>query len=221
MADAASHISWDELKAMIFGLAEQSKDTDRKMQETDRLIRDLRESGQETDRRMQETDRKMQETDRELRETGRYIKELSKKIEGIGDKFGYFTEGMALPSMERMLNERFAMENISPRHRVRRAGREQEYDVLAWANGSVSLAIVVEVKSRVRREAIAQLESQLNALPEMLPEIASKSRIGILAGVDWDAGVREEAQAAGLYTASIHDEIFALTTPEGFAPRRW
>ena len=221
MADAASHISWDELKAMIFGLAEQSKDTDRKMQETDRLIRDLRESGQETDRRMQETDRKMQETDRELRETGRYIKELSKKIEGIGDKFGYFTEGMALPSMERMLNERFAMENISPRHRVRRAGREQEYDVLAWANGSVSLAIVVEVKSRVRREAIAQLESQLNTLPEMLPEIASKSRIGILAGVDWDAGVREEAQAAGLYTASIHDEIFSLTTPEGFAPRRW
>lgn len=221
MADAASHISWDELKAMIFGLAEQSKDTDRKMQETDRLIRDLRESGQETDRRMQETDRKMQETDRELRETGRYIKELSKKIEGIGDKFGYFTEGMALPSMERMLNERFAMENISPRHRVRRAGREQEYDVLAWANGSVSLAIVVEVKSRVRREAIAQLESQLNTLPEMLPEIASKSRIGILAGVDWDAGVREQAQAAGLYTASIHDEIFALTTPEGFAPKHW
>jgi hypothetical protein len=221
MADAASHISWDELKAMIFGLAEQSKDTDRKMQETDRrmqetdrLIRDLRESGQETDR-------KMQETARELRETGRYIKELSKKIEGIGDKFGYFTEGMALPSMERMLNERFAMENISPRHRVRRAGREQEYDVLAWANGQVNLAIVVEVKSRVRREAIAQLESQLDMLPQMLPELANKSRIGILAGVDWDAGVREQAQAAGLYTASIHDEIFALTTPEGFAPKHW
>ena len=221
MADAASHISWDELKAMIFGLAEQSKDTDRKMQETDRLIRDLRESGQETDRRMQETDRKMQETDRELRETGRYIKELSKKIEGIGDKFGYFTEGMALPSMERMLNERFAMENISPRHRVRRAGREQEYDVLAWANGQVNLAIVVEVKSRVRREAIAQLESQLDMLPEMVLILANKSRIGILAGVDWDAGVREQAQAAGLYTASIHDEIFALTTPEEFAPKHW
>ena len=214
MANAADNISWDELKAMIFGLAEQSKDTDRKMQETDRLIRDLRESGRETDRRMQETDQK-------LRDTDRYIKELGRKIEGIGDKFGYFTEGMALPSMERMLNERFAMENISPRHRVRRAGREQEYDVLAWANGQVNLAIVVEVKSRVRREAIAQLEGQLDMLPQMLPELANKSRIGILAGVDWDAGVREQAQAAGLYTASIHDEIFALTTPEEFAPKQW
>jgi hypothetical protein len=221
MANAADNISWDELKAMIFGLAEQSKDTDRKMQETDRLIRDLRESGRETDRRMQETDQKMRETDRKMRDTDRYIKELGRKIEGIGDKFGYFTEGMALPSMERMLNERFAMENISPRHRVRRAGREQEYDVLAWANGQVNLAIVVEVKSRVRREAIAQLEGQLDMLPQMLPELANKSRIGILAGVDWDAGVREQAQAAGLYTASIHDEIFALTTPEEFVPKHW
>ena len=203
MANAADNISWDELKAMIFGLAEQSKDTDRKMQDTDRLIRDLRESGRETDRRMQETDQK-------LRDTDRYIKELGRKI-----------EGMALPSMERMLNERFAMENISPRHRVRRAGREQEYDVLAWANGQVNLAIVVEVKSRVRREAIAQLEGQLDMLPQMLPELANKSRIGILAGVDWDAGVREQAQAAGLYTASIHDEIFALTTPEEFVPKQW
>ena len=203
MANAADNISWDELKAMIFGLAEQSKDTDRKMQETDRLIRDLRESGRETDRRMQETDQK-------LRDTDRYIKELGRKI-----------EGMALPSMERMLNERFAMENISPRHRVRRAGREQEYDVLAWANGQVNLAIVVEVKSRVRREAIAQLEGQLDMLPQMLPELANKSRIGILAGVDWDAGVSEQAQAAGLYTASIHDEIFALTTPEEFVPKQW
>lgn len=203
MANAADNISWDELKAMIFGLAEQSKDTDRKMQDTDRLIRDLRESGRETDRRMQETDQK-------LRDTDRYIKELGRKI-----------EGMALPSMERMLNERFAMENISPRHRVRRAGREQEYDVLAWANGQVNLAIVVEVKSRVRREAIAQLESQLDMLPEMVLILANKSRIGILAGVDWDAGVREQAQAAGLYTASIHDEIFALTTPEEFVPKQW
>jgi hypothetical protein len=176
---------------------------------------------QETDRKMQETDRQMKETDRQMKETDRYIKELGRKIEGIGDKFGYFTEGMALPSMERLLNERFAMENISPRHRVRRAGREQEYDVLAWANGEVNLAIVVEVKSRVRREAIAQLESQLEMLPEMLPDIGHKPRIGILAGVDWDTGVREQAHAAGLYTASIQDEIFALTTPQGFEARRW
>jgi len=33
--------------------------------------------------------------------------------------------------------------------------------------------------------------------------------------------VEQAAQAAGLYTARIHDEMFELTTPSGFAPRRW
>jgi hypothetical protein len=201
------------------------RETDRRFQETERLMKaasqETERRFQETERRFQETEHQMQETDRQMKETGRYIKELGRKIEGIGDKFGYFTEGMALPSMERLLNERFAMENISPRHRVRKGGREQEYDVLAWASGEVNLAIVVEVKSRVRPEAIAQIESQLEMLPQMLPGIGAKPRMGILAGVDWDTGVREQAQAAGLYTASIRDEIFTLTTPQGFEARRW
>jgi hypothetical protein len=219
MGTRADDITWAELKAMIFGLAEQSKDTDRKMQETERL---MKEASQETERLMkeasQETDRKMQETDRQLKETGRYIKEMSRKIEGIGDKFGYFTEGMALPSMERILAKLFKTQVVAPRFKVRRDGREQEYDVLASNDNTV---VIVEIKSRVRREAIAQLESQLEGLPQMLPDTGAKQRMGILAGVDWDPGVRQEAQAAGLYTASIHDEIFTLTTPEGFEAKRW
>lgn len=121
----ATEISWDDLKAMIASLVESSKETDRRLRETDELIRALRDSSKETDRRMQETDRR--------------LRELGEQIGGLGNKFGYFTEGLALPSLERILAERFGMENISPRHRVRRDGREQEYDVLAWANGDINL----------------------------------------------------------------------------------
>ncbi|WP_126448352.1 DUF3782 domain-containing protein [Sulfuricystis multivorans] len=194
----ATELSWDDIKQMIAALAEQSK-------ETDQLIRELRESGKETDRRMQETDRQ--------------IRELKKQIGGLGDKFGYFAEGMALPTMEKLLRRRFKMENIAPRHRVRRGEREREYDVLAWANGKVNRVVVVVVKSRVKREAIEQLIDQVGTLFAFIPELKGKERIGILAGIDWDAGVMEEAQAAGLYTATIHDEMFALTTPKGFKPR--
>ena len=208
-----AEMSWDDIRQLVANLAVQSAETDRRMQETDRLFRELRESGRETDRRMQETDRRMQETDR-------LIRRLEKQIGGLGDKFGYFAEGMALPSMERLLQERFGMENVSPRHRVRRGGREQEYDVLAWANGEVNTVIVVEVKSRVKAEAIEQLIGQLETLPELMPELAGKARLGILAGIDWDVGVEEAAQSVGLYTARIHDDLFELTTPQGFAPRR-
>lgn len=175
----ATDLSWDDLKAMIAALAEQSRETDRQ------------------------------------------LRELKRQIGGLGDKFGYFAEGMALPTMEKLLRRRFHMDNVAPRLRVRRDDREREYDVLAWANGKVNTVVVVEVKSRVKREAIAQLIEQLETLFDFLPELKGKARVGILAGIDWDAGVEEEAQVAGLYTARIRDDMFELTTPKGFKPRRW
>jgi len=48
-----------------------------------------------------------------FRETDRRFEELGKEIGGLGRKFGWFTEGMVLPSMERILTEKFEMEYIS------------------------------------------------------------------------------------------------------------
>lgn len=66
-------------------------------------------------------------TDQQLKELGkqtdRQLKELGKQIGGIGDKFGYFTEGLALPSMEKILHEQFHMEFVSPRVKGNKKGR--------------------------------------------------------------------------------------------------
>ncbi|MCM8750714.1 hypothetical protein NET02_16375, partial [Thermomicrobiaceae bacterium CFH 74404] len=64
---ATTDLSWDDLKAMIAALAEQSRETDRQ------------------------------------------LRELKRQIGGLGDKFGYFAEGMALPTMEKLLRRRFHM----------------------------------------------------------------------------------------------------------------
>nr|VFK49537.1 MAG: hypothetical protein BECKSD772E_GA0070983_11874 [Candidatus Kentron sp. SD] len=197
------------------------KETDLRMQETGRQM-------QETDRQMQETDRRMQETGRQIKELGyrfreleRVTKEQSKQISGIGNKFGYFTEGLALPSMERILTEQFGMTTIMPRARTRKNGEEIEIDVLATANEGINLAMVVEVKSRVGWKSIEQLHRIVSRFREIHPEHRDKEVIGILAGVDWDRGIQAKAREAGFLTASIQDEIFELTTPEGFEARRW
>jgi len=214
--------SFDDVWRTIQELALLSKETDRLMkeraQETERL---MKESAQETDRRMQETDRRMQETDRQMRETGKKLEMLGVQIGGLGDKFGYFTEGMALPSMERILDQQFGMDHVMPRARARKGGRSMEIDVLAWANGDVDRVVLVEVKSRVKREAIEQTKQMLQDFPLFYPEHSGKMRTGILAGIDWDRGVHEEALAAGLLTAAIHDEVFDLTAPPGFEPKDW
>lgn len=169
------------------------------------LLRELIQSQQETNRKFQETDRQ--------------IKELGKQIGGLGKKFGSFTEGLALPSMETLLRERFGMEIISPSVRASKNGQHLEIDVLAYANGDINAAYIVEVKSHVREEAIAQLKTILERFRYFFPEHQNKTLYGILAGVDLSADLREKILQAGFYVARIQDSVFELDTPTIFQPQ--
>nr|VFK15165.1 MAG: Protein of unknown function DUF91 [Candidatus Kentron sp. LPFa] len=176
---------------------------------------------QESSREFKEIRLEFKETDRRIKELERITREQGRQIGGLGDKFGYFTEGMALPSMERILTERFGMTTIMPRVRTRKNGEEIEIDVLAYANEGINLAMVVEVKSRAKKEAVEQLRRIVKRFRDLYPEHRDKSVMGILAGIDWDWGVADRARETGFLTASIRDEVFTLTTPEGFQARRW
>ena len=175
---------------------------------------------QETDRQFKETDRRMQETnDRSIRDINRQLQENARLIQRLGAKFGSFTEGLALPAMEKILRDRFGMEVISPSVRVSKAGQHLELDVLAYANGPVNAAYIVEVKSHAREESIAQLKTLLHRFRDFFPEHRDKQLYGILAAVDLSASLREKALQEGLYVAHIHDEVFTLDIPENFQPR--
>ena len=101
---------------------------------------------EEAERTRQEAERTRQEAERARKEIDKVIKELSKQIGGIANKFGSFTEGLALPSMTKILTEQFGMTTINPSVRVRdKNGNEQEIDVLAYANGKLNTAFIVEV----------------------------------------------------------------------------
>jgi hypothetical protein len=185
------------------------QETDRQLKETALL---LREKSLETDRKFQETDRKFQETNLQL-------KELGKQIGGLGSKFGSFTEGLALPSMEAILQQRFGMTVVLPRVRAKQQGEHLEIDVLAYANGEVNRAFLVEVKSHPREEAITQLKTTLSRFRDFFPEHRDKQLYGILAAVDWPPALKAQAIAEGLYVARIHDDVFDLEVEQDFQPR--
>ncbi|MBK5964010.1 hypothetical protein CCR95_07885 [Thiocystis minor] len=219
----------EEVRSLFREVAEQFKESDRKFrestQETDRKFqetdRKFQESNQETNRQFQEVSREFEVSAKRFNQTERMIKEIGCQIGGIGDKFGYFTEGMALPSLECILAKRFGMTVVMPRVRIRKGGETIEIDVLSYANGDVNMAVVVEVKSRVKKESILQFRNIMERFREFFPEHGNKTVLGILAGVDWDRGTVEEARDAGFMTASIHDEVFKLTTASDFAPKHW
>ena len=163
-----------------------------------------------------ETEKRFKETAKQSKETNKQLKELGKQIGGLGKKFGSFTEGLALPSMTKILRERFKMEVISPSVRVSKNGVDAEIDVLAYANSAINEVYVVEVKSHLREEAISQLNSLMANFKTLFPEHKDKKLYGIIAAVDISEALKKRVLAAGFYMARIQDETFSLDVPDEF-----
>jgi DNA-binding transcriptional MerR regulator len=208
--------TYDDILRLFQETDRQLKQTDRQLKETDLFLKEtallLREKSLETDRKFQATDRQLKETDRQ-------IKELGKQIGGLGSKFGSFTEGLALPSMEAILQQRFGMTVVLPRVRAKQQGEHLEIDVLAYANGDINAAFLVEVKSHPREEAITQLKITLSRFRDFFPEHRDKQLYGILATVDWPPALKAQAIGEGLYVARIHDDVFDLEVEQDFQPK--
>ena len=184
--------------------------------ETDRQLKEVSQQQKETELLLKEVSQQQKENAQQQKKTDKQLKELGKQIGGLGAKFGSFTEGLALPSMETILRQRFGMEVISPSVRVSKEGQHLEIDVLAYTNGELNTAYIVEVKSHARQEDITQLKSILQRFRSFFSEHKDKKLYGILAAVDLSPGLREKILQEGFYVARIHDQVFELDIPDNF-----
>ena len=212
----------NELKDLVAGLAIAQIETDKQLRETDRQLKETDRQLKETDKRLSKqisaTDKQLKETDKQL---SKQMKELGKQIGGLGRKFGSFTEGLALPSMQKILQEKFNMEIISPSVRIHKEGRDMEIDVLAYTNSDVNEVYVVEVKSHLREEGIFQLQKIMDSFRRFFPEHNNKKLYGILAAVDMTTELKEKILSLGFYTARIKEDIFSLDVPADFTAKSY
>ena len=145
-------------------------------QELKDLVASLAIDRKETDKQLKKM---AEEAEKSRKENEKSMKELRQQIGGIANKFGSFTEGLVLPSMTKILTKKFGMTTINPSVRVRdKEGNEHEIDVLAYANGEINTAFIVEVKSHLREEGIEQLLNQCRLFPKLFPELADKLCMG-------------------------------------------
>ena len=204
----------DDVWRLLAELATSQSELTAAQKETDLQLK-------ETDLQLKEVSRQQKENAQQQKKTDRQLKELGKQIGGLGAKFGSFTEGLALPSMEKILRQRFGMKVVSPSVRASEDGKHIEIDVLAYTNGNLNTAYIVEVKSHAREESITQLKSILQRFRNFFPEHKDKQLYGILAAVDMSPELREKTLQEGFYVARIHDQVFELDTPENFQPQSY
>jgi hypothetical protein len=77
MREPQMGLTFEKVWAALMEMREESKETDQRLKETDRLIRELRESQQETARVIEETSRELRES---RQETARVIEETSREL---------------------------------------------------------------------------------------------------------------------------------------------
>jgi len=171
-----------------------------------------------TEQAIQSLTESQRETDRQLRTQ---MKELSKQIGGLGNKFGSFTEGMAFPSMEKLLRKKLGMTAVMQRAKSNVNGEELEIDILAYANTDLNIAYIVEVKSHLKERDLDQVLKIMQQFPSAFPEHQNKTIYGIVATVDGSTEMKKKVIEAGLYLAIIHDEHFKLKVPKNFKPKNF
>jgi hypothetical protein len=181
--------------------------------ENSRAIRQMRE----------DSERQWRESREEIlasrRETDRLITSLERRLGEFGNAFGLDTESMFLPSLKRILRERFGMTVITAPQRFQIDGTDYEVDVVGHAGDQSDEVYLVEIKNRLREDGIDQILEHLRRFPQAFPEHRSKKLFGILAAISISESLRLQALNEGLFLATVKDDVFELSTPEDFVPR--
>ncbi|MCY3972380.1 MAG: hypothetical protein OXG74_20795 [Acidobacteria bacterium] len=177
------------------------------LRETAALMAELREQTKETDRRMRETDRQMKETDRRLKKAeGLFTTQWGKLMESL-------VEGDLVPLLrERGIDVTDTMQRVTGR----RNGEHYEFDIVA-ANGEE--AVVVEVKTTLRPEDVADFLDRMSWYAERLRSRAGQTVYGAVAYRRCDESVVRYAERKGLFVIRATGSSASIVNPPDFEPR--
>jgi hypothetical protein len=182
---------WQMLKELIASQKETDAMLSAKFKETDAIVKELAEESKKTERK---------------------LKEVGKQIGGIGERFGSFTEGLAYPSLRKILYKQYGIENTAANVvKDFPDGRQIEFDAFGYTNGMVNNAVVVEVKTHLQSKHIYEFKAELENFRRDFPEFKDKHLYGILATPRIvSKELKYQIFENGLHLAIVHNEVFGF-----------
>ena len=177
------------------------------------------ESRREADRRMRETDRQMQETDRRMKKTERYLANLGKRFGDLGNRLGEFVEGMVRPGLVRLFRERGLELHQTFRDMSARQGKEAaQIDLMAIDE---TVAVAVEVKSRLTVEAVDEHLRRMEKFRRLFPRFSDLRVLAAVAGMVIDDEAAAYAEEKGLFVIGQSGDAAVLLNANEFQPQAW
>ena len=180
-------------------------------QEIWNILRELSESQKETDRRMQETDQLLK---RQAPETDRRIRKLDDLFTG---QWGKLMEALVEGDLIELLKRRgIEVERTVTNLKQRGGACQWEIDILAVNGAEV---VVVEVKTTLKVRHVDHLLELLRDFPELAPEYSSRRIYGAVAYLKADESSDSYAEGRGLYVIRATGSSASITNRKDFRPR--
>jgi hypothetical protein len=196
--------------------------------ESDRRMQELQKLSEETTQQMRETDRRMremgEETDRKIQEVAKQMKETDLQLGRLGNRFGELAEHLVAPNIAEKFNAlgfHFSYISDGMREIVRDKTKEiiAEFDILLENGESL---VGVEVKSKPSGRDVKDHVRRLEIFRRYKDTIGDKRKIyGALAGAIMDESVKNAILKAGLYVITQTGDTVKIDIPEGFVPKAW
>ena len=206
-------MSDQELKDLVASLAIAHREIAAEQKENAELIKQI---GLEIRQTNQQLSEKMATSRAEV---DKQIKQTQKQLGELGNKWGTFTEGMAIESIKKILKDEFNIPVISRNVQKRMNGESIEMDAFGYENSTVNTAVIVEIKSHLREDAVEQIERIMEDFPRFFPDHADKKLYGIIACVHAADNIKNTLRKKGIYLAVLHDEVFELYDFKNFTPK--
>ena len=170
-----------ELKDLVASLAIQSAKTDAQLAKTDAQLA--------------KTDAQLAKTDAKLEKLGIYAKNTNQLVDGIGKTNGEIAQEFFFSSLDTTLMlAGIQFDSIQGSVRTRKAGKEHEMDIFLENGSSVG---IIEVKSKVRYNDIAQLKTIVEQFYQFHPTFKSYKIIPALAGKVFSKQLQQQTLNAG------------------------
>ena len=181
--------------------------TQKQSNELDKLlesIKELRKSQAQTDEQMRKTDEQMKKTDEK-------IVKLTENINGVNKSIGEDAETFFYTSLKKnpYLGE-IKFDFVDKRFFRKKDGVSLEIDVFMENGKSVGL---VEVKNKVTKKAIGQIENQVNKFKDFHPSFNSYKIYGAIAGKIFPENSQREALKKGFFVIVQQGDHVEVVSP--------
>ncbi|MEM7180652.1 MAG: hypothetical protein AAF518_07055 [Spirochaetota bacterium] len=176
------------------------------------------------DRYIDENEKRQRQREEEFRKYQEESKQerikLNKQMGELSNKFGTLAEDMVVPSLPRVIQEKFAIsiDYVYTNRYFKQGGRNKEFDAYAYTEDYAFLNYTV---TTLKTAKVDEMAKEIDDFRFFLPQHADKKVIGILAALRIPSNILRYAEKKGYLVLGLGEYQMEVKNQPNFVPKEF